>query len=234
MRVVINGRDLREYGGKLLTVKTAPPKMATNYEMITRALLPTEYETDIPLGSLTITIYFPEKNRAALERKLSSFMRLFRGSCVIEKIKNYKGSYKGFLTDDSYQETLKKEKKILSLTFDGYFFDENRTFTIDGKKTGRIEAEGSRDAPCLVEIKAKTALKNFTVTINDETFTVESLAAGKTILIDGRDGTATIDGENAFRNVDLWEFPKLEPGKNELTFSSDQATVKVTYRAMWL
>ena len=81
--MIINGIDVRRYGATLLTAETKPPKMTANYEMMSKALLPTEYDTDIPLGSMTMTIYFRGKNRATLERTMSSFMQNFRSSCIM-------------------------------------------------------------------------------------------------------------------------------------------------------
>lgn len=100
--MIINGIDVRRYGATLLTAETKPPKMTANYEMMSKALLPTEYDTDIPLGSMTMTIYFRGKNRATLERTMSSFMQNFRSSCIMEEIRGFKGKYKGFLTGDDY------------------------------------------------------------------------------------------------------------------------------------
>ena len=72
--MIINGKDIREYGAKQLTVEIKPPQIRPSYEMLTKALLPVEYDTDIPLGSIKLTIYFREKNRMLLARTLSSFM----------------------------------------------------------------------------------------------------------------------------------------------------------------
>lgn len=54
--MIINGIDVRRYGATLLTAETKPPKMTANYEMMSKALLPTEYDTDIPLGSMTMPV----------------------------------------------------------------------------------------------------------------------------------------------------------------------------------
>lgn len=232
--MLVNGIDLKQFGAKLLTVTTAPPAMAINYEMLPKALIPTEYDTDIPLGSLTLTVYFTAKNRAQLERAMSSFMSLFRASCTIEQITGYEGKYKGFLTADDYQKTLVNEKKILTLTFDGYFFDDDETVTFNGQTSGTIQAKGSRDVPCILDVTAKQTLSNYSITLNGNTITIETLSSGGTISIDGRTGTVTQNGANAFNAVDLWEFPKLQAGNNSITFSSSGANVKVTYAAMWL
>ena len=81
---------------------------------------------------------------------------------------------------------------------------------------------------------AKSSLTGYIVTVNGDTYTVETLAAGKTIIIDGLTGKITMDGENAFPVVDLWQFPRLQTGENTLKFSSNKARVKIRYVPMWL
>ena len=232
--MIVNGVDVREYGAKLLTVEEQPPKISVKKEMIQRALLPTEYETDIPLGTLKLTIYFRARNRAELQRTVSRFMMQFRQSAVLEEIKGYKGKYKAYLTDDSLTKTLDLSKKILELSIDGYFFDDDMEITFDGKTSGQIFVESSKDAPCIIAITAKQQLTDYTITLNGEVYTVETLAAGKTLIIDGRSGTATIDGKNAFDQVSFWQFPRLAAGENDLTFSSGSAKVMLTYTPMWM
>lgn len=230
----INGIDIRRYGAKQLTVEVQPPKIAPGYEMFPKALLPVEYETDVPLGTMSVTIYFRERNRAALQRTMSSFMEQFGASCVIDEIRGCKGKFKAFLTDGKYTKTLKLEKKILELSFDGYFFDDEKEAIFDAKTSGRLYAEGSRKPPCIIEVTAKSSLTGYVVTVNGDAYTVETLAAGKTIIIDGFTKKVTLDGENAFPAVDLWQFPRLQTGENILTFSTNKAKVKIRYVPMWL
>ena len=189
--MIINGIDVRRYGATLLTAETKPPKMTANYEMMSKALLPTEYDTDIPLGSMTMTIYFRGKNRATLERTMSSFMQNFRSSCIMEEIRGFKGKYKGFLTGDDYEKTLEKEKRILTLEFDGFFFDDEAEALFDQKLEGKLYAEGSRDTPCIIEVTAKADLTNYKITLNGEPYTIESLMNGETIVINGKTGKIT-------------------------------------------
>lgn len=230
----INGIDVRKYGAKQLKVEIQPPKMAASYEMMTKSLLPTEYETDIPLGSMNLMIYFRAENRAALHRTMSSFMELFKNPCVIDEIKGFKGKYKAYLTDDSYNKTLKNQKSILELSFDGYFFDQEKTAEFNGRTDGKLYAEGSRNTYCTIEITARSELSDYSITLNGETYIVDRLAAGKTIIIEGKTGKVIMDGANAFDHVDMWEFPRLHSGENILTFSSEQANVKISYTPMWL
>lgn len=230
----VNGIDIRQYGAKLLTVEEQPPAMAVEKEMILRSLVPTEYETDVPLGTLKITLYFRAKNRAELQRAVSRFMMQFKTSAVLTEIQGYKGSYKAYLTEDSLTKTTSLSKKVLELSLDGYFFDDDMTLEFDGKTTGRVLIDSSRDTPCIVSVAAKEDLEGYTIGINDEEYKIESLAAGKTLIIDGVSGKATVDGENAFDAVDFWKFPRLAAGENRLTFSSESAKVEITYTPMWI
>ena len=82
---------------------------------------------------------------------------------------------------------------------------------------------------------AKSDLSNYIIHgFGDDEIVVASLEAGKTVIIDGINGLVTIDGENAFASVSLWEFPKITEGEMLLTFSSTQATVKIRYMPMWI
>ena len=142
--MIVNGVDVREYGAKLLTVEEQPPKISVQKEMIQRALLPTEYETDIPLGSLKLTIYFRARNRAELQRTVSRFMMQFRQSAILEEIRGYKGKYKAYLTDDSLTKTLDLSKKILELSIDGYFFDDDMESHSTGRRPDRSSWKAAR------------------------------------------------------------------------------------------
>ena len=93
---------------------------------------------------------------------------------------------------------------------------------------------GTRDTPCVVEVYAKSTLTNYTITGLGEDIVVESLAAGKTVVIDAKTGLVTIDGANAFDKVDLWEFPVLKAGETALIFSNAKARVTVRYTPMWI
>ena len=49
--------------------------------------------------------------------------------------------------------------------------------------------------------------------------TVKDLAAGVPFVIDGLSGTVTADGENRFADTDLTDFPRIDPGDNEIILS---------------
>lgn len=230
----VNGIDARKYDAKQLTVEIQPPSLSVNYEWINGALRPIEFKTDTKAGHLKLCVYFRGKNRNRIIRTMSEFMSNFTTACDLE-LDGYKGKYRGFLTTDDFEKTIAKNRYKINLEFDGYFYDDEISVTFDGVTSGRFYMVGSRKTPCIVEIYAKSDLINYVIKgMADDDITVQSLASGKTIIIDGIKGIVTISGANAFDKVSLWEFPAIKTGGTSLIFSNDRARVTVRYHPMWI
>ena len=230
----VNGIDARKYNAKHLTVEIQPPAVAVNYEWMTGALQPTEFETDVTMGHLKMCVYFRGRDRNSIIRTMSEFMANFTTACDLE-LDGYKGKYRGFLTTDDFEKTITNKRYKINLEFDGYFYDDEIAVTFDGVTSGSFFMVGSRRTPCIVEVYAKSALTNYVIKgLGDDDITVQSLASGKTVIIDGIKGIVTISGVNAFDKVSLWEFPMIKSGGTSLTFSSNKARVTVRYHPMWI
>ena len=229
----INGIDIRKYDAKQLTADVQPPSFANSYEWLTGAALPTEFETEVQMGHLKLSIYFKGKDRNNIIRAASEFMSNFTKACKME-LDGYKGTYIGFITSNDYEKKNVKQRYVVNVEFDGFFVDDDLSITFDGKTSASFYKVGTRDAPCVVEVYAKSALTNYTINGLGEDIVVESLAAGKTVVIDAKTGLVTIDGANAFDKVDLWEFPGLKAGETALTFSNTKARVTIRYTPMWI
>lgn len=231
----INGTDIRVYNAKQLTADVQPPSLSNTYEWMSGATLPTEFETEIKMGHLKLSIYFKGKDRNSIIRSASEFMMNFTKACKME-IDGYKGVYIGFITSNDYEKKNVKERYIINVEFDGFFVDDEISITFDGKTYASFCKVGTRDTPCVIEIYAKSELTNYTISgMGDDDIIVESLEAGKAVVIDAKKGLVTIEGENAFDKVNLWEFPVLKAaGETELTFSSTKARVTIRYTPMWI
>ena len=228
----VNGIDIRKYNAKQLTVEIQPPAVAVNYEWMTGALQPTEFETDVTMGHLKMCVYFRGRDRNSIIRTMSEFMANFTTACDLE-LDGYKGKYRGFLTADDFEKTI--TKKRYNIEFDGYFYDDEIAVTFDGVTFGSFYMLGSRKTPCILEVYARSALTDYVIKgLGDDDITVQSLAGGETVIIDGIRGIVTISGANAFDVVSLWEFPFIKPGGTVLEFSDDSARVKIRYHPMWI
>jgi phage-related protein len=230
----VNNIDIRKYGAKQLTADVQPPSMDTNYEWITRALLPMEFQSDVQMGHLKLSVYFRGKDRNDLIRQTSNFMKNFRGSCDLE-LDGYQGTYKGYITSDDYEKKSVKDRYVVNLEFDGFFFDDEIEINLMGKTEATICNTGTRDAPCVIEVVAESTISNLTIKgLSDEAIIIEQLDRGSKLIIDGRNGIVTMNGKNAFEKVNIWEFPRLKAGDNLIVLSSASADVAVKYNPMWI
>ena len=230
----VNGIDARKFNANQLTVEIQPPVVAVNYEWMTGALQPTEFETDVTMGHLKMCVYFRGRDRNSIIRMMSEFMSNFTTACDLE-LDGYKGKYRGFLTADDFEKTITKKRYKINLEFDGYFYDDEIAVTFDGVTFGSFYMFGSRKTPCILEVYARSALTDYVIKgLGNDDITVQSLAGGKTVIIDGNSGIVSMDGANAFDRVSLWEFPSVRAGTNTLTFSSSKAKITVRYHPMWI
>lgn len=230
----VNNIDIRKYDAKQLKADVQPPSISVNYEWVTGAALPTEFETAVQMGHLKLSIYFKGKDRNSIIRSASEFMMNSTKSCVLE-LDGYKGKYRGFMTTNDYEKKNVKDRYVINIEFDGFFYDDDLSITFDGKTSASFYKVGTRDTPCVIEVYAKSELTNYKIAgLGNDSIIIESLAAGKTVIIDAKTGLVTIDGANAFEKVDLWEFPILKSGETTLTFSSTKAIVTIRYTPMWI
>ena len=146
----INGIDIKKYDAKQLTADVQPPSFSNSYEWLTSAALPTEFETEVQMGHLKLSIYFKGKDRNNIIRAASEFMSNFTKACKME-LDGYKGTYIGFITTNDYEKKNVKQRYIVNLEFDGFFVDDDLSTTFDGKTSASFYKVGTRDAPCVVE-----------------------------------------------------------------------------------
>ncbi len=229
----VNSIDIRKYNAKQLTVDLQPPSISVNYEWTTGALLPTEFETEVQMGHLKLQVYFRGKNRNSIIRSASEFMANFTKACNLD-IDGYKGKFRGFMTKNDYDKKRVQSRYIVNLEFDGFLYDDDIEISFDGVTTGSLYMVGSRKTPCILEVYAKSALTNYKITGFGDDIIIETLAAGKTVVIDGKTGLVTVNGKNAFGMVDMWKFPELAAGETSLTFSNAKAKVTIRYTPMWI
>lgn len=232
----VNGIDIRTFKAKQLTVEVQPPSTAVKYDWNDGDLKPNTYKTEDKAGTLNLTLYFVGKDRTEVHRNISEFLEQLNDAAVLD-LEGYKGSYYGIKKSVEIEKTKEHRKKKLNVEFDGYFFDQLIEKELSSGAQEYV-AQGSRDAPCILNITNKTNTTK-TVTVSGLTDTdIEVNVPGKTTLvIDGDIGTVTIDGENAFGNVvTMWEFPRIRPGRNMIGRTELPRDVEIImqYRPMWL
>lgn len=106
-----------------------------------------------------------------------------------------------------------------------------------------ITVQGDYPVPCIIEIipqvnvisslTIKGAARN-KITGELEDILIKNLTKGNKVVIDGENGTVTEGSSNKFADTELWEFPSLLPGNNEITFSNTQSNITIKYKPRYI
>ncbi|MBK1809428.1 phage tail family protein [Clostridium sp. YIM B02505] len=100
--------------------------------------------------------------------------------------------------------------------------------------TKTINAIGNMKTPVIIEITPSIDLIDITISGLGDNFTIKNLKQGQKIVVNGEDGTVLQGGANKFMDTDMWEFPKLSPGTNSVTFSKNSCDVSIKYKPRWI
>lgn len=95
---------------------------------------------------------------------------------------------------------------------------------------------GTAAAPCRITIIPKNDIMLLTIEgLSEEPIQVEKVMKGKILVIDGIDRKVTLDDENAFEIFTAWEFPKLQPGENNIKITNaDLMTLNIEYQPRYI
>lgn len=99
-----------------------------------------------------------------------------------------------------------------------------------------VTNEGTAPTPCVITIIPKVDFITLTITgLSDEPIQVSQLMANQLLVIDGEKRTVEIEGETAFNRYDAWEFPKLQPGVNEVKITNaSMAQIEIAFNARYM
>ena len=117
--------------------------------------------------------------------------------------------------------------------------DNTQYYPIEFDATGsvfNIFNNGTAPAPCVITIIPKVDFLKLVIKGLTETpITFTGLKTNQTLVIDAEERSVTVDGEDAFANYDAWEFPKLQPGANQITIENGtSATISIEYSANYI
>lgn len=229
----LNGIDIRKFNAKQMKVEFQPASRTTTAEWDSNQKLPKEFETEIGFSTLKVTVYFKGTDRSQVKRNIDEFLSLIDKGIEIE-LDKYKGKYKGYLkSDPSITATKEINKKIVTLEFKGYMYDDEIKLTVIGTKAETVKLVGAREAACIIEVNAKANVSNVVIKgFGNDDIIIESMSNGETIIIDGVDGKVTSGNENAFFKVDIWEFPYIKR-KTIVSVSDNNVDLTIRYNPLW-
>lgn len=158
-----------------------------------------------------------------------------KSSKFIEEVKNCTIEYEGLnynlmISDNgSVQETFSVAEYI-KLKFNILdCYESEKSITTNSSTSLNINSPKSCYAN--LEIRANIYVISCEVKINDTKITVRNIKGNETIYIGS--GKVTAGGKSKINDVDIWEFPILNPGLNKISVNREDVTLTVKYNERW-
>lgn len=99
-----------------------------------------------------------------------------------------------------------------------------------------IVNNGTAPAPCVITFIPKVDFIRLEIKgLSNEPIIVSNVKMNQVLVIDGENRTVLLDDKEAFDHYDAWEFPKLQPGQNNITINNGvQASISIEYNARYI
>lgn len=117
----------------------------------------------------------------------------------------------------------------------GYAYKDYITEIASRIASKTINIPSNQETQAIVEITPSIDLIDIVVNgLSKDPIVIKNLKQGQKVIINGEDGTVTCNGINKYGDTDLWNFPKLVPGANTLSFSQSNCDITIKYRPRWI
>lgn len=143
--------------------------------------------------------------------------------------------YRGFTSDTPVSQYIMRGNETLEVTMLVIAEKTEIIESVNRASSKTINVQGNLETPAIVEITPSVDIIDITITgLADDFITIKNLKQGQKVIINGEDCTVLQNGVNKFGDTDFWEFPKLVPGANTITFSKNSCDINIKYKPRYL
>ncbi|MBS5886302.1 MAG: phage tail protein [Clostridium sp.] len=232
--MLINNVDISAFNAKLLKVDIQNSSYSNNSNWSLKNINPVFIENYYTFKKIRIELLFNDENRERNLLNISNLMSLLKRE-VILKIDGYKNYYKCILSED---ETIKTPSLYVykkDLIFLGYEYGKDITELMNRIANKTINISGNLETPAILEVIPSIDLIDLIINgLDEEPIILKNLKANKKIIVNGEDGTVTVDGVNKYSDTDMWGFPRLKPGANTITVSKNNVDITIKYKPRYI
>ena len=126
-------------------------------------------------------------------------------------------------------------EKTLEIEFKcAYTYKTAITENMDKQNTKVINSPGNLPSAAIVSIVVPIDTISYTINGFEDIIVVNNLHANMPVLIDGEKCMVIENGQNKFADVDMWSFPVVKPGENNISTDNSNSIVTIQYKPKWL
>lgn len=231
--MLINNKNISEFKAKLLSRSISNADFNITNEWLNNSINPLiSKDYNYKYKKLKFSLDIKCSNASELETMKSHLFKELAISTI--KFSDIDYYYDGFITNISEPsfitdvfETITFEMLVIS---EGKEIIKNIKF---GDTTCTFNVDGNQITPAMVEIVPNVSLIDLTLEgLSDNPIILKNLKGGETIYIGN--GKVTAGGQSKMNDVDMWEFPKLKPGQNNISASKDTCNITIKYNPRFI
>lgn len=225
--MLIDNISINDFGCKVMSFDADLTNVCSSDSMWNvKSLIPLSSNFNETYRSLSISLMFKYKKEIAYKK----------ASILIESIKHsvikYSNLFYSIEINEKNNELQKRAKDIYILNLEFKIlnvYEQEKSITTTKNTTININTP----KPCYanLELTATTNVITYTVKINDEEITIKNIKANETIYI--CNGKVVAGGKSKINDVDMWEFPRLKPGTNNIIVNRADISLKIKYNERW-
>lgn len=226
--ITINNKDLSIFGiSKYIkfSIETSKYNNQGSY-WSEGSLKPIKGKKNETYRSLSTKFIFKGKNREQIYKNISKFIEESK-ECVFKRDSLM---YEVELSCNKEPEILNPNMCFLEIGFNLLDIYENEK-SISTTASAKININSPKPCYANLELNARTAVISCTININDVDIVVKNIKENETIYIGS--GKVIAGGKSKINDVDIWEFPKLKPGINNISINRKDVSLTVKYCERW-
>ncbi|KGJ48072.1 hypothetical protein KD33_16750 [Clostridium sp. NCR] len=232
--MLVNNIDILKINNATLTGRDIQACNIVNFdEWLESSFNPHLNKQKESYSAITVTLLIEGISEDDVLLKISNIIAICKNGNL--KFNDLNSIYNVIL--EKHQEKLVSEQSYeLTLNFKSTFkLGEEIDISINRVTSKIIDILGNTKTPCILEITPVIDMIDLKINgVSEDPLIIRNLKGNKTIIIDGIEGTVIQDGINKFADTDMWEFPFLVPGKNNITLSKDTCNITIKYNPRYI
>ena len=231
--LINNSNANAKYNMVLNEKKISPSKTDCNLQWLKSALTPVLLEKETKFCDIECKFTMEANTEDEFWQKFSEFNK-DTIECII-KFNNINMLYKCYVKEIKEPTRITPYNWEFTCNWVGYKYKDEIVVDIRKELSKTIDVKGTLKTPCILEITPSIDLIDLIISgLANDPIKIKNLHANKKIIIDGKEGTVTEEGINKFKDTDLWEFPFLNPGVNNITLSKNSCDVVIKYEPRYI
>lgn len=226
--MLINNIDTREYSATLLDRDISSPEIENILEWENHWVSPILFNQTFKFVTVTCLFSLETKKDDEAEKNISRLRSLSKSGEIIFEDLDFK--YFGYL-ESFEKERIIQGKYELEVSWRCSLPYTKKIVNVINSNT-TIHLSSTAVTPVRLEIESSEKFDELLINGLGEEIKIKNIEINDQYIIDSEEGLIEPRTKMADDEIDIWSFPYLSPGNNNITFNGD-VSLKITYKPRW-